>query len=89
MEALRKSLTIRNKKGLHVRAATVLANTAGRFRSGITIEYGGERVNAKSVVNLPLLSASQGSEVNVSAEGEDAAEALNALTEIFEAGFGE
>lgn len=87
MATLEKTLVIPNEKGLHVRAATILAQTAGRFSSSIVIEHAGERANAKSIMNLLLLTASKGTHVHVTASGEDAQEALGAIAELVERGF--
>ncbi|MGM0577206.1 MAG: HPr family phosphocarrier protein [Myxococcota bacterium] len=89
MDTLERTLTIQNSKGLHVRAATVLAQTAARYQAAITVEHNGERANAKSVMNLLLLTAPQGAEVQVSVSGEDAEEALEAVSKVIEGGFGE
>ncbi len=89
MDTLERTLTIKNSKGLHVRAATALAQTAGRFDAVVTIEHGGERANAKSVMNLLLLVAPQGAVVRVNVSGKDATSALEAVTELIDAGFGE
>lgn len=86
-QTVTKTLEITNAKGLHVRAATVFAQTASRFASEVTVEHGGERANGKSVMNLLLLTASQGTKVTVSATGRDALEALEAISKVIESGF--
>jgi phosphocarrier protein len=87
VQTAEKSLNITNEKGLHVRAATVLAQTANKFRSVVTVEHGGERANGKSVMNLLLLTASRGAKVKVSAVGEDATQAVDAIAQVIERGF--
>ena len=89
MDTFEKNLTNANKKGLHVRAATLLAQTANRFRSSVTIERDGERADAKSVMNLLLLTATIGTKVRVIVTGQDAREAMKAITKIIEERFGE
>lgn len=89
MDTLEQTLTITNTKGLHVRAATALSQTASRYDATITLEHGGERANAKSVMNLLLLVAPKGARVRVNAAGPDARAALDAIAELIEAGFGE
>ena len=89
MDTIERTLTIKNSKGLHVRAATALSQTASRFDATITIEHGGERANAKSVMNLLLLVAPQGAVVRVNASGNDARAALEAVSELIDNGFGE
>ncbi|TNF23848.1 MAG: HPr family phosphocarrier protein [Deltaproteobacteria bacterium] len=87
MDAARRELVIPNEKGLHVRAATALARTAGRFASQITVARGEERVDAKSIMGLLLLTASQGTTIVVEAKGGDATEAVMAIGELVESGF--
>ncbi len=89
MDTLQKTLTIQNEKGLHVRAATVLAQTASRFASSVTLEHGGEKANGKSVMNLLLLTAAKGTQVHVTVSGDDAQAAMEAVTQVIESGFGE
>ena len=78
-----------NTKGLHVRAATLLAKKAAEFDAIITLEHAGERANAKSIMNLLLLTAPMGSMVKVSASGEQANEAVGAIVSLIGNGFGE
>lgn len=89
MATLTKSLTIRNPRGLHVRAATVLANALKPFDAEVTITLGEQSANAKSVMHLLLLTAGQGSEVEVSAVGPQAPEAMDAVSAVISDGFGE
>ena len=89
MSALTSECEIVNAKGLHVRAATVLAQVATSYTSNIIIEHGGERANAKSVMHLLLLTAPLGAKISVLTDGEDAAEALKAVEELIANGFGE
>lgn len=87
MNQARRELVIPNEKGLHVRAATSLARTAGRFASTVTVMRGDEQVDAKSIMGLLLLTASQGTTIVVEAKGGDAAEAVAAIGELVESGF--
>ena len=89
MATLIKNLTIRNPKGLHVRAATVLANALKPFDAEVTLSLGDQSANAKSVMHLLLLTAAQGSEVEVSVVGAQAPEAMEVVSEVIEDGFGE
>ena len=86
---LTKSLIIRNPRGLHVRAATVLANALKPFDAEVTITLGEQSANAKSVMHLLLLTAGQGAEVEVSAVGPQAPEAMDAVSDVITDGFGE
>ena len=82
-------IVISNKLGLHARAAAKLTQVAGRFKSEIYIARAGQRVNAKSIMGVMMLAAGLGITVTVDAEGEDAAEALEAIERLFENKFGE
>ena len=85
-------LTVRNRLGLHARPAAQFVSTASRFQADITIRNltrGTGPVNAKSINQVATLGVRQGHEILVSASGPDAAEALAALKELVESGFGE
>jgi phosphocarrier protein HPr len=69
-----------NRLGLHARAAAKLVHTAGGFESRVTVLKDGEEVDAKSILGVLLLAASQGSRLTVRAEGDDEAAALRAVT---------
>ncbi|MCB9727618.1 MAG: HPr family phosphocarrier protein [Deltaproteobacteria bacterium] len=89
MTTLESTVRIGNSKGLHVRAATMLAREAVRFASNVTLEHRGVQANGKSVMNLLLLTAAHGAEVRVVVTGDDADEALAAVVRVIESGFGE
>jgi phosphotransferase system HPr (HPr) family protein len=80
---------IANKRGLHARASAKLVEAAARFKSHITVAKDGQCVDARSIMGLMLLAAPIGSEIEISAAGEDAREALTALMALVEAKFGE
>lgn len=84
-----ETVEIRNKLGLHLRAATLLVKTAGRFSSSITLTRGKESANARSVIGLMTLGAGVGTRLKVKAEGSDAADAVKAVKALFEDKFGE
>lgn len=85
----RRSVTIINKLGLHARAAAKLVNTASSFESRINLFCNGQTADAKSIMGLMMLAASQGTEMEIVAEGTDEAEAVSALTALLENRFGE
>jgi phosphocarrier protein HPr len=89
MSVLTAECEVVNAKGLHVRAATVLAQLAGTFTSTVVLEHAGERANAKSVMHLLLLTAPLGAVVKVIIDGDDATDALAAVVELIANGFGE
>src|SRR5512137_2433681 len=74
-----QTFTIKNRLGLHARAAALLVKTANRFTSEITIEKDGQEVNGKSIMGILMLAASKGSKITLKAEGKDAAEAIQIL----------
>jgi phosphocarrier protein len=71
-----------NRLGLHARAAALLAETANRFQAEVKVSKKGQTVDAKSVMDLLLLAAARGSMIEVTAEGADAAVALEAIGEL-------
>jgi len=83
------ALVIRNKVGLHARPATLFVQAAMRFQSDIRLVKGGREGNAKSFRAVLALGVNQNDTVLVRAEGQDAAQALQALTELVETNFGE
>lgn len=84
-----KEFTIVNRLGLHARAAAQLVQCANRYRADIQVEKEGERVNCKSIMGILMLAACQGSTLTLFTDGEDEAEAMNALAELINDGFGE
>ncbi len=83
------NLEIKNRLGLHLRAASTLAQSLKAFKSAVTLEVDGKKVNARSVVNLITLGAGIGTKLRVKVEGEDADAALEAIKDLFEQRFGE
>ena len=84
-----RPMTIRNRLGLHARAAARFVHTASRFRSRVTAGRDGRVMDGKSILGILLLSASQGTAIDVTAEGEDEEQAMEALAALVESGFGE
>ena len=76
---MEKKFTIIDEMGLHARPATVLVNTAGKFAAEITLDYNGKSVNLKSIMGVMSLGVPHNAEIIISADGEDATEALVAL----------
>jgi phosphocarrier protein len=86
---LQKSFTIVNRLGLHARAAAQLVQTANRFSSEVLLEKEGIEVNGKSIMGILLLAAPKGTKISVTVSGADEIEAMAALTNLIEDGFGE
>ena len=85
------TLAVKNQLGLHARAAARLVRMANRFQSSLRLERldGSVTADAKSILNVLMLGATGGTELRAIAEGIDEAEALSALSGMFEDGFGE
>lgn len=86
---IERDIEIRNKLGLHARAAAKLVHTAARFKSDIKIRKGDEEVDGKSILGILLLAAGRGSSVRVRADGVDERDALDAVEKLIEARFDE
>lgn len=86
-----RKTVVKNRTGLHARPASDFIAAAGKFKSKITIKRVGEEdeANAKSIVMLLSLGLGQGTEIEISARGEDEVDAVNALIDLVESGFGE
>ena len=76
------TLLIQNQVGLHARPAAQFVKLAKQFKSSITVTSKGKTVNAKSLVLLLTLSIPKDTEFELSAEGEDEHEAIEALSEL-------
>jgi phosphocarrier protein HPr len=85
----KRCFTIKNRLGLHARAAALLVQTANTFRAEITLSKDGEEVSGKSIMGILMLAAAQGARIEITACGEDAGQALNAIGKLIDDGFGE
>jgi phosphocarrier protein len=86
---IRREVAIRNRLGLHARAAARFVHTASRFRSRVTASRDGRVMDGKSILGILLLAASQGTAIEVAADGPDEEDAMVALVALVEGGFGE
>ena len=84
-----KQVRIKNQMGLHVRPATAFSKLAQKYRSQIAVFKDGQRVDAKSCIELLTLAAIAGTNLTIKASGEDAREAVEELSKLIETGFGE
>jgi phosphocarrier protein len=84
-----QTFTIKNKLGLHARAAALLVKTANRFVSNVSLEKDGLEVNGKSIMGILMLAATKGTRITVKAEGKDAEQAIETLGKLIENKFGE
>ncbi|MEY2929106.1 MAG: Phosphocarrier protein HPr [Pseudomonadota bacterium] len=83
------STKIINKLGLHARASAKLTQVANQFKSDIWIEKNNKKVNAKSIMGVMMLAASQGSDITITTEGSDEKDALNSIVDLINDYFGE
>jgi phosphocarrier protein len=86
---IERKMVIPNRAGLHARAAALLVKEANRFRCRVDLSRAGETVNAKSIMGVMMLAASQGTAVTLRCDGPDEAEAAAAIEKLIAAGFGE
>jgi phosphocarrier protein len=83
------TVSLVNRLGLHARAAAKFVHVTSRFSSQITVSNNEEEVNGKSILGLLLLAAPCGSELTITAEGDDEQEALAAVEALITERFGE
>jgi phosphocarrier protein len=82
-------VTIANELGLHARPAMTLVDTANQYTSDICVKKGDQSVDAKSIMQVMMLAATQGTALEITAEGEDAEQAIAALKTLIENKFDE
>lgn len=86
---IESDITIKNKTGLHARAAAKLVETTMNFTSSVEISNGEKQVDGKSILSVMLLAASPGSELILKVDGSDESDALQAIINLVENNFGE
>lgn len=86
---IERELTVRNRAGLHTRPASMLVRTASQFESDVYLRRDNYEINGKSVIGVMTLAAEQGAALTLIVEGEDEEDAADAITDLFEDGFGE
>jgi phosphotransferase system HPr (HPr) family protein len=84
---IKRVVTVPNKQGMHARPAEMFVRKAQQFQSKVEIVRDDFRVEAKSIMNLLMLGAAQGTQLTLEAEGSDAQEALDALAQVVEKDF--
>ncbi|MCD6333007.1 MAG: HPr family phosphocarrier protein [Bacteroidales bacterium] len=82
-----KEVTITNDTGLHSRPADLFVRTAKLYDSRITLFKGEKSADAKNIIKVILLNASQGTVIRIEADGRDEDDALKDLTSLIESGF--
>ncbi len=86
---LEQDIRVINKLGVHTRAASKLVKLCSQFDCSIQISNGKRQADAKSIMSVMMLAACQGTELKMVVEGEDAAEAIRQITDLFESCFEE
>jgi phosphocarrier protein len=81
-DTAQRDVTISNKRGLHARASANFVNMAETFNAQISVSRGDETVNATSIMGLMMLGASLNTVITISAKGQDAAPAIEALAQL-------
>ena len=84
-----KKLLIKNKLGLHARAAAKIVTLTNKFNSSIEIKKGDKVADAKSIMKILMLAASKGSEILITANGKDEISAIDNLQKLIERNFDE
>ena len=78
-----------NKKGLHARASAALAKLAGEYESKVNIHHEELSASAGSIMDLMMLIAHRGAEIEIRGKGPDAPQAVTAIASLVASGFGE
>ncbi|HYE96106.1 MAG TPA: HPr family phosphocarrier protein [Rubricoccaceae bacterium] len=84
-----REVTVRNRAGIHTRPASMIVREASRFAAEFYIRKDGYEINGKSIIGVMTLAAEQGSTLELVFDGADEDAAADALTALFESGFGE
>jgi phosphocarrier protein HPr len=86
---IRTDIEIINKLGLHARAASKLVNLASQFSSSVFIENKGNKVNAKSIMGVMMLAASQGTQLVLEVDGDDETKCSESIIQLINNRFDE
>jgi phosphocarrier protein HPr len=90
MSTATTTITIKNRLGMHARPAMLFAEVAGRFIATITVGHDeSEQVDAKSIMQLMMLAATEGTKLTIYADGDDADDAISELALLVSSGFNE
>jgi len=86
---LERDVTIRNRLGMHARAAVKFVQTANKYRCDVRVTKDGQEANGKSIMGLLTLVAAHGTTMRIICAGDDAGVAIEALAGLVDTGFGE
>ncbi len=84
-----RTVTVVNQLGMHARAAAKFVHLAAGYQSRIVVSRQGREMDGKSIMGLLLLAAARGTQLTISADGPDEADAAAALAGLVTSGFGE
>ncbi|MDA3951460.1 MAG: HPr family phosphocarrier protein [Spirochaeta sp.] len=84
-----KDVVVKNRAGIHARPAALIVQTASQYAAHIEFKNDHETINAKSIMGIITLGASYNSTITIAADGEDEAEAVERLGQLFENRFEE
>jgi phosphocarrier protein HPr len=84
-----RTVTVVNQLGMHARAAAKFVHLAAKFQAHVRVARDAREMDGKSIMGLLLLAAARGTTIRISAEGGDEADAVAALAELVQTGFGE
>ena len=86
---IQRTVTVKNKFGLHARPAALIVTTASKFQSEFFISKDSVRVNGKSIMGVMMLAAEMGSELLLELDGQDEEQAMAAIILVIDTKFGE
>lgn len=86
---IERDITVRNKAGIHTRPASMVVRTASKYDADFFIRADGYEINGKSIIGVMTLAAEQGATLTLLFDGSDEEAAAEAMTELFNNGFGE
>jgi phosphocarrier protein HPr len=89
MTKVSRKVEIKNKLGLHARAAALLVQTANRFSAQITLSKDGQTADGRSIMGVLTLAGTQGSKIQIEAVGDDAEQAVRAIERLVDKRFNE
>jgi phosphocarrier protein HPr len=89
MSRVVKKLEIKNKLGLHARAAALLVQTVNKFHAEVSFSKDGQTADGRSIMGVLTLAATQGSKIQVEANGEEAERVVRAIEKLIEGKFNE
>ena len=89
MSEVRRTVEVTNKRGLHARASAKFVNLASALDATVEVEKDGHKVCGTSIMGLMMLGAAMGDSITITADGEGAEQAVDALAELVESRFGE